>query len=204
MNKMYEVYTDLDPEALTDVAAMVYRAWLAFALGQGEIGGQVLKHPSGRYAASMSWKKTGEAAVAIIADETIAPEAGWIEEGKTSADMKAAMLGKGNTRTSKAGYRYRVIPMRRDATTPSADILGDIVTTKAGETLPVRAARMWARPRWRSNPSSRRTVPPGIVPSPFVTMTDKPGSSPWVVPAMPAYSPAAILADIIRRETAAR
>jgi hypothetical protein len=194
-DRTYEVYTDLDPDALTDVAALVYRAWLAFALGQGEIGGRVLKHPSGRYAASMSWRKTGQAAVAIIADESIAPEAQWIEEGKSSADIKAAMLGKGNTKISKAGYRYRVIPMKRDPTAPAFDA-SSILTSQAGEHLPVKTARMWARSysHWDTQHGADR----------FRTMTDKPGSAPWVVPAMAAYSPAAILADIIRREAGTR
>jgi hypothetical protein len=189
--KTYYVYTDLDPSALTEVAMETYRLWLAFALGNGEIGGKTLAYPSGRYAASISWKKEGAAHIAIIADETIAPEAKWIEEGRAQVDMKAAMLGKGNTRTSSSGSRYRAIPIRRNAVPPKFDV-GDIVTSNAGERLPVRTARMWSKPRQRVNLDH------------FATMSDAPGSSPWVVPAMAAYSPAAILADLIRNETGGR
>jgi hypothetical protein len=189
--KVYDVYTDLDPDALTEVAMETYRRWLSFALGQDEIGGKILSHPSGRYAASISWKKVGAAQIAIISDETVAPEAKWIEEGKAQADMKAAMLGKGNTRISSSGHRYRTIPIRRNAVPPKFDV-GEIVTSNAGERLPVRTSRMWSKPRWRVNPDH------------FATMSDAPGSSPWVVPAMPAYSPAAILAALIRQETGGR
>ena len=190
-NKVYEIFTDLPPAALTEVAMETYRIWLEFALGKEEIGGKVLTHPSGRYAASMSWKRTGQASVAIIADESIAPEVGWIEEGRPASDMKAKMLGQGKTRTAADGHKYRIIPMRRDATAPDFDI-DDIVSSAAGERLPTRAARMWARPRSQSNPSR------------FRTMTDKPGSAAWIVPAMPAYAPAAILASLIRRDTHGR
>ena len=185
--KVYEIFSDLDPDTLTEVAADVYRLWLEFALGQQELGGKVLMHPSGRYAASLSWKKTGQASIALIADETIAPEAKWIEEGRTAADMKAAMLGKGRTKISADGHMYRVIPIRRDALTPRFD-LGDIVTSSAGERLPVRTQKMWARPRWHTNADH------------FATMTNEPGSSDWVVPAMAPYSPAAILASLLRQE----
>lgn len=189
--RTYEVFTDLDPDALTEIAVEVYRRWLEFALGKDEIGGRLLSFPSGRYAASMSWRRTGVASVALIADEKIAPEAKWIEEGRAGADMKAAMLGKGKTRVSSDGYLYRVIPMRRDSRTPGFD-LGEIATSSAGERLPIRVSRLWARPRLRNDPDR------------FVTMTNEPGSSEWMIPAMPAYSPAAILAALVRREYGGR
>ena len=57
-HKVYDVYTDLDPIQLLDVASETFFAWLKFALGEDEIGGKKLAHPSGRYASAISWKRT--------------------------------------------------------------------------------------------------------------------------------------------------
>ena len=189
--KVYEVMTDLAPEMLTELAAETYRAWLLFALGKEEIGGRTLANPSGRYAASISWKRTGESSIAIIADERMAPEAGWVETGRKAFSMKAKMLRSPGTKRSKAGYRYRVIPISNTKLTPSLD-LSRIVSSPNGESVPAKASRMWTR-AWRA---SRHTGSAN-----FTTMTDKPGTSAWVVPSMPAYSPAAILAELMRRVT---
>lgn len=183
----YYVQTDLNPEELTILAAATYALWVSFALGKSVPGLRILQNPSGRYAASMSWKKTGESSIAIIADENVAPEAGWIETGHVATNMKDKMLGQGNTRVSKAGYRYRVIPMRATQVTPSFDV-SKIIQNKKGGHLPSKAGKMWVKAY--SNIGSNR----------FATMTDKPGSSNWIIPAMPAYSPAAILADQLRKQ----
>ena len=185
--RTYEIYTDCDPDTLTEIAMETYRRWLEFALGKDEIGGRILAHPSGRYAASMTWSRQGEAMVAITADEKIAPEAKWIEDGTAGANMKTIMLGGGKTKVSKDGHRYRVIPIRRTPQTPSFD-MGSLVGNKQGERLPLKTSRLWARPAWHTNASK------------FVTMSDKPGSAPWIIPPMAAYSPAAILAGMIREQ----
>lgn len=151
-NEVYEVHTNLSPSQLTELAVETYKAWLQFAMGKQAIGGKVLKHPSGQYAAALSWRRTGATSIAIIADESV-PQVGWIEYGRAAADIKAAMLA--DAKVSKDGHRYRVIPVSREP------------------------AKMWATTR------------------PFITISDKkPGS--WIVPAMPAYSPGAILADLLR------
>jgi hypothetical protein len=181
----YSVMTDLDPNALTEVVMETYRRWLSFALGQSEIGGNVLAHPSGRYAASISWKRTGQSEIAIIADESKAPEGDWIERGRSAFSIKAAMLGKGNTKISKQGYRYRFIPLRAFPTKPTFD-MNRIISNSRGERLPVRSAKLWAKAR--TDVGSNRGA----------TMSDKPGSRTWIIPPMPAYSPAKILADMLR------
>lgn len=82
------VFTDLRPDALTEVGLQVYQHWLAFALGKEAVGGRILMHPTGRYASSISFKKLGRYHVAIIADEKIAPEAAVLEKGHGPIDMK--------------------------------------------------------------------------------------------------------------------
>jgi len=185
----YTVQTDLNPEQLTLVAAETYRQWLSFALGRTAIGGKTLAHPSGRYAASMSWRRTGVASIAIIADESIAKEAQWIEEGRPGADMKAAMLGGGKTRTSKDGHLYRIIQMRTNEK-PLKFNMSTIVSTAMGERLPAGKGRVWARPRAIVDSRSTR----------FRTMSNRPGAAAWKIPDMPAYAPAQILSDALRTQ----
>ena len=184
MNTTYEVKTNLDPEQLTEVAIETYIQWLKFALGQASIGGRTLQHPSGRYAASISWKRTGVASVAIVADESAAPEAGWIEEGHTGANMKDEMLAGG--KVGKDGYRYRDIPIREDSDTPVFDVAKAINNARGGR-LPARTGRMWAVAKAYIDPNNH-----------LVRMTNRPGSSDWQIPDMPAYSPAANLAALLR------
>lgn len=184
---IHDVHTNLDPETLTEVVAETYRMWLAFALGQGEIGGKTLAHPSGRYAASISYRKTGAASFAVIADESVAPEALWIEDGRRGANMKDAMLAGG--KIGKDGCRYRDIPIRKDGVAPGFD-LGDAVTNGREGRLPAKVGRLWATPRAHTDAGR------------YVRMSDAPGSSAWQIPDMPAYSPAAILADLIGRSAA--
>lgn len=188
-NQVYEVHSDISPEEVTIIAAAVYREWLAFALGGFSIGGKTLKHPSGRYAAAISWRQTGTASVALIADEDAAPEALWIEEGRSGADMKAAMLAGG--KIGKDGYRYRTIPIRKDGTIPKTAQAANIVRGKSGgERLGSRIAKIWAKPR------------PAVNASHYAVMSNRPGAAAWQIPDMPAYAPAKILSDLLRQQLA--
>jgi hypothetical protein len=112
--KVYDIYTDLDPDMLGAVAAETYYIWLMFACGQTDIGGKKLKHPSGRYASALSWKKTGRNMVSIIADDDAIPEVGIIEDGSPEIDLKAKMLTPDKAKRSKAGYLYRTLYLRPD------------------------------------------------------------------------------------------
>ena len=187
MANVFDVQTDLQPEALTEVAIETFRKWVSWSLGKNIKGLWTLVHPSGRYAASLSWKRTGIASIAIIADESIAPEVDWLERGHPAFSIKEKMLGKGNTKISKEGYRYRVIPMRGTQVTPSFNV-DKLKSGRNGGKLPTKAASMWLQAR--QNIGSDR----------FATMSDKPGSSGWIIPPMAAYSPAAILADQLRKQ----
>jgi hypothetical protein len=186
-NQVHHVYTNMNPEELTGIAAETFRRWLAFAQGKEAIGGRTLAHPSGRYAASISWKKTGVASVAIFADEKIAPEAQWIEEGRAGVDMKSVMLGKGNTKRSKDGYLYRAIPIRSDSFSPVFGP-GAIRTTASGESIKKGVAKLWAEPR--STYSSDR----------LVTMSNRPGSASWKIPVFQPYAPAHILKTLLENK----
>ena len=178
----YEVNTDLDPMALTELAIVTFQKWVSFALGKESIGGNRLMHPTGRYAASMSYKQTGVSTVAIIADEKLAPEGGWIESGRAGFSLKDKMLQGKNVRRSKAGYLYRWIPINK-----GTDSLAHAFRVKAHSPV---SKQIWA--------SIREKAGKGNVE--FALMSNKPGSASWIIPPMPAYSPAKILADAIREQ----
>jgi len=89
---MYVVNTDLPPDELNRLGLEIYAKWRDFALGKTALpNGKRLIAPAGRYAASLQYKREGEAAVAIIADEAIAPEARWLEEGHGAVDLKTIL-----------------------------------------------------------------------------------------------------------------
>jgi hypothetical protein len=182
MSSVYTVKTNLNPDQLTEVAISTYRQWLAFALGQFSIGGKTLAHPSGRYAASLSWRRTGEASVAIIADESADPEAGWIEEGHAAFDIRAKML---------KGQPYRRIPIRKDGSLP-ANSTPQIIENRLGGRLSKPQGKLWATPR------------PAVDAVRWVTMSNNArnhqGKPAWIIPAMAPYAPAKILSDLIAKQ----
>lgn len=188
MPEPIEVHTNLNPEQVTAVAIETYRQWLLFALGREAIGGRTLAHPSGRYAASITWKRLSATRIAIIADEHIAPEAASIETGTSGADIRAAMLSGG--KVGRDGKRYRRIPMREDFVPPSAASFVEASVNQAARTggVPPKVGAFWFERK--ANQGSDRVV----------TMTETNGRNGWRVPAQPAYAPAAILAALIKKE----
>lgn len=185
---VYDVYTNLDPQQLTEIASETFFVWMQFALGKEALNGHKILHPSGRYASALSWRRTGVARVSIIADEDSIPEVGAIEYGSAAADIKAAMLNGGHV--SKEGYRYRVIPLRPDQWRDTPLLSASMLIQRVGSGgLRSRVVKMWAKARPFVDPNSR-----------FRTMTDRPGSSPWIVPEFHPYAPAKFLADIINEQ----
>ena len=187
-HKIYDIFTDLDPLQLTELASETFRAWLSFALGQSEIGEKKLLHGSGRYASAISWRRTGVARVSILADEDAIPEVGAIEYGHPAVDLRAHMLGKGHTHISASGHRYRVLGLRPDQWRPTPVLTnGMIIDTFSGGRLRRATGRMWATPRPYVDPHSR-----------FRTMSDRPGAAKWIIPEFHPYAPGKILAEIIQ------
>jgi hypothetical protein len=182
MSSTFVVKTNLNPEQLTEVAMETYRLWLQFALGQAQIGGFTLAHPSGRYAASMSWRRTGVASIAIIADEQVAPEADWIEEGHAAFDIRAKML---------KGQPFRRIPIRRDGQLPE-NSTPQIIENRMGGRISKPQGKIWAQPRAAVDAVR------------WVTMSSNPkngqGKPAWIVPAMTPYAPAKILSDLLAKQ----
>ncbi len=150
----YVVETNLSPEQVSAVGTEVFKQWLEFAMGARSLGGQMLKHPTGRYAASISYAQTGAARVSIFANPAVAPEASILETGHTRFDLKTKF------------EKYRAYPMHRGS---------------GG--APTLQTRMWATARQKSSTG-------------FASIGDASPADSWILPAMLAYSPARILADL--------
>jgi len=150
-------------------------------------------HPTGRYAASISMRRYGSRRgsrgpgqvpirtinhVAIIADESLAPEAAILETGHGPIDMLQHL---------SPGRSY---PIFGDAQTPSAVSGASFPTSSYGRS---RVRKMWAVSRQLTG--FRRT--PSASGGRKASNTSGTGKA-WTIPAMPAYHPAQILADLVR------
>jgi hypothetical protein len=151
-----------------------FELWLAFALGQASLGGNRIIHPTGRYAASLHYKKFGFSKVAIIADERYAPEARILETGHAAVDLLTKL---------QPGRAY---PMHRWG------------GWKAPITTPLsrrRGKRLWAVARAQSEsgfarvPKTRRAA----------KMNTSGTAAEWIIPAMPAYAPGRILRNLLEQ-----
>ena len=161
---VYVVKTDLDPAMLTRIGLEIFAKWLDFALGVQSLNGRRLVYPTGRYAASLQFKRTSESSVAIIADEDMAPEAAVLEYGHGAVDLKTKL------------QQGRAYPMHRPF---GGNQTGGLRRIGSGPAS--MKPHMWAEVRSREA-SGFASIGPN----------SPPGS--WIIPPMPAYSPAMVLA----------
>ena len=165
----YVISTNLPPEALTEIGLKVFEMWTAFAMGQISLGGKRIIWPTGRYAASLQFEQRGEYVVAITANENYAPEAAILEEGHGVVDLKTRMA---------AG----VYPMHRfQGGGPRGAAMG---LRRRGVGRASMQPSMWAAIR-EGEANGYATLSP-----------NSPAGS-WILPAMPAYSPAQTLSRIV-------
>lgn len=85
---VYDVYTNADPDELSDIQLEIFRQWSVFATGGMAIGGKMIRNPTGKYAASIKMTGDGLNSVGVIAT---APEADILEEGHKAYDMKPGL-----------------------------------------------------------------------------------------------------------------
>lgn len=176
MSIVYDVFTDMDPDQLNAVGQEVFLKWIDFALGKEPLGGRRLMHPTGRYASAIEFRASNRARVAIVADENIAPEAGILETGHGAVDLLQKLT---------PGRTY---PMHRGTGGAAPQI-----ATGRG------ARRIWASVR-AAGFAGFATVPRTRTPGSSNTSRTGPA---WVIPAMPAYSPALILAQWVAEKARA-
>lgn len=170
----YVVRTNLPPEGVTSIGVDIFLMWLSFAMGEDSLAGKRLHYPSGRYAASISIRQVDAVTVAIVADESIAPEAAILETGHRSFDMKTV-----------ASLQGRAIPMHR----PVGGTEGAPGLRRRGAGPASLRPRMWAELR-RAEGSGFASFGP-----------NSPAGS-WIIPAMSAYSPGLTLATMARKMAA--
>jgi hypothetical protein len=188
------IRSTLEPDELSDVLLETYRLWIDFALGKKAIGGKMLRHPSGRYAAAITAKKDNKGRiVGIYIDDAAAgaKEARIIEHGHRAVNLKDYMLAR--AKVSADGHKYRRLNLRQIPTSPLQSLANIAVGGGFVSRGPKRSLRsfssslskMWAANYQNAYGDNWRT------------MTDKPGSSPWRIPEMYAYSPARQLRDLL-------
>lgn len=165
---VYDVMTNLDPNQLNQVGLEIFAKWTEFALGGLQLGGKRVLYPTGKYAASLHYRRYGMTRVAIIADEKYAPEARMLETGHRPVDLLQHLT---------PGRAY---PMHRGWA------MG-VIMGKPGR-------RLWAKRR-ASGFTGFARVPHQRAPGKFNTSHTGPE---WTIPAMPAYSPARILRDLVQ------
>jgi hypothetical protein len=182
----YVVKTDLPPEAVNRIGLEIYKLWLDFALGRGSVGGRRLMYPSGKYASAIQFRQEGVATVAIIADESVAPEVGILETGHGRVDLKTK-LQRGRAYPMH-GHRISGGATRRAGPAAPARGLRMYASTSAGGVVTrARAggvqAKMWAEVR-SGTASGYASIGPNSPPDS------------WIIPPMLAYAPAANLARL--------
>ena len=183
-NKTYYVKTALSPEEIGEAAMETYRMWVEFAVGRralGGPGGRLLRHPTGDYASAIQWK-VGMRTAEIWTEEGPKehPSVRPIEYGRPETELKPYMLGGGkNTRMDSEGHLYRIIPLKNDESTEQ------LVPGMSGSAMKMLSVetkeRRFGNVRFR-------------------TMSDRPGSAPWIIPAMKPYAPAEILARMLEQQ----
>jgi hypothetical protein len=189
------ISTDAMPEYLNTIGLEIFRLWRQFALGHIHLGGRSIAHPTGRYAAAISFRRYGSRIgvrqpgqiprrtinhIAIIADEDLAPEAAILETGHRGIDMLQHL---------QPGRFY---PIHREAPTPGI-VAGHYDAFPSSPYGRRRVRQMWSQTRQvgfrgfartPSNPANRGAM-----------NTSHTGPA-WYVPPMPAYSPAQHLAEL--------
>jgi hypothetical protein len=160
---VYDIMTDLPPDQLYELGIKVFRLWMEWALGKPVFPIPTLRNPTGRYASSLKFQRQGVRRVAIIAEDSFAPEVGILETGHEEVDLKKKLV---------PGRTY---PMHRGTS-------GAISVGRGARSRSIWASAM------RAGFNGFATVPSKIT-------AENAGS--WIIPAMPAYSPGRILAELI-------
>ena len=184
MGTTYVIKTDLPPDEVNRIGLEIFKLWVDFALGRGSVGGKRLMHPTGKYASAIQFRQEGVASVAIVADESVAPEVGILETGHGRVDLKTK-LQRGKAYPMH-GHRVSGGPTRRvGAASPIA--LRHVATAGGSGMRSVRAQavqpRMWAEVRAGTS-------------SGFASIGPNSPPDSWIIPPMAAYSPAGNLARI--------
>ena len=95
--------------AVRDVAERTHAQWVAYAQGEPLPSGKKVSDRTGRYAASIKLRQTGDLAAEVYSDERVAEQ---IESGVPARDLKEMLRTSRKTRLNARGGKYLVIPFR--------------------------------------------------------------------------------------------
>ena len=183
-----DIYADLKPAELNAVGLAMFKIWTEFALGQRRLGGRKLKQPTGTYASALRFEASGKNHVAVIVDEGKAPHAKVIEHGHRQVDLldhvaPGRAIPMYRTQFSEVpggSVRFNINPQTgKRGRAVSAGVMrsGGFVPTLTGI---VRAPKSRSELAGRRNTSGRGPA--------------------WTIPAMPAYSPARLIAQLFAKK----
>lgn len=196
-----DVKTNLANSDIHDALLQTFEKWMKFSMGVGKLGGRMLRHPSGRMAAALKAESDQEGnVIAIYVDheELGAEEHDLLTTGHKKFSLKDRMLqpGKPGVKRSKAGFLYKYVtiadnPISAKQSYKSAVHIKNLFTgqeTDHGGVFGINKnlAKMWASNYKKAHKNSDK----------IVTMTNKPGSKKWIIPAMPAFNINRLLREI--------
>ena len=226
------VYTKAPIEKVSSIALDIFNAWVKFARGEGTTPfGYKLKGThgmTGRYAASLSFHVYGRVEfiseatrrsgkqdrmttrtmagysrspefnqVVFQADEQFAPEAAVLEYGRRKFSLKDKML-QSNYKLTADNYRYRIIPIKSSDALKMAPLLSKemahIGASKKSFSTKLKQQTNLMKRRADENKSD-------VV---FRTMSDRPGSAEWEIPAEMPHNIIGQFAEQLRRKLAGR
>jgi hypothetical protein len=205
-----EVRTNIDPEFIHQSLLEVYQKWVNFAMGVGKLGNRMLKSPSGKMASAIKadFDEDGHVVALFVDEESIGKEANdLLLSGHKGFSLKSRMLqaGKRGVRTSvdkKTGkkFLYRYVPIADRPTSPKAAfgeasrITNLFTTTKGlhGGTLQINKnlARIWVSNFKKAHTGSIK----------IRTMSNKPGSARWWIPAMKPFNAGFLLKQMLKQK----
>lgn len=178
---VYDVYTDADRDEIEAVALEIFKEWVAFAEGRDTLGGKYLLHPTGLYASSLRLEIDRQH-VAIIADESIAPEALFLEVGHGSIDLKKyASPTPQHIHMQRGGGVVARVSQQRQPRFPRASPPGRL------------------SPKNPSLYATRRSQFGMLHGSEWATLSKNSPPGSWIIPPMPAYQPGKWLADAAKK-----
>lgn len=102
----YSIFTNLPRDFITPILMETFLRWMKFAQGSSSLGGQKLKHPSGRYAASLQVDQSAGNFYTIYSSS---PHADVLEKGRRPFNIEW-----GNT-PFRNGKNTKMIPIGKNS-----------------------------------------------------------------------------------------
>ena len=201
---MEKVLSNLTPRQFHYALIETFQHWVDFSLGVGKLGGKMLKAPSGQMASALRAEYNLEGnVVALYIDPK---ELGAIEskmiQGHKGFSLKRRMLyGNAKAKRSKDGYLYRFVPIADNPTFPTkSSNIKSLFTTRdmpQGGVIRINRnlAAMWIANKRKAHYGKGATIR---------TMSTKPGSARWYIPAMPAFNIEKLLTDALPKNLKGR